>query len=142
MNDLATNPQETDENAEPLSLTIAVEDCAESAWSEREADRLATINWFENPWHILNAYLSHPRVRSNPRSILSAIRAMELALGYTLAAGGEGPSECARLSGVSKAAFGATVNHFITQLRLSKLPGQRDDHARAAMATARKAQVK
>lgn len=122
----------------------------------REHDR-KVVGFIENVLHILNAYQHHQtseRAMLNPavKRLRMSTRAMALALGYPLAAGLEpadeakkrphpGPAELAKKCGMSKATVTKCLNHFIRQLRLGKLPGQRDESARKNMADARRRQV-
>lgn len=96
------------------------------------------VNFFERAFHILNAYQSH---QQTPKELRMSLAAMELALGFHLAAGADGPAELARRVGVSKQALGKCLNHFIEQLQLEPLPFQRDREARGNMAEARRRQV-
>jgi hypothetical protein len=96
------------------------------------------ISFFENTQHILNAYQSH---QSGERNLRMSTRAMQLALGFYLAAGADGPAELARKCGVDKQTLGKCLNHFVAQLSLEPLPFQRKSDARANMADARRKQV-
>ena len=96
------------------------------------------IDWFHNACHILNAYQSH---QSGDRQLRMSRCAWQMAMGFNLAAGADGPTDAARNCGVSKQAFGKCLNHFIDQLKLSPLPFQRKEEARENMAAARRAQV-
>jgi hypothetical protein len=124
----------------PFNMTtIPITSC------EADEDRIERdeqiVNWFENVFHILNAYQSHARCKSSAKQMKMSLRAMELALGFHLAAGASAPAEVARACGVSKQAFGKCLNHFIEQLKLSPLPFQRKQEARENMASARKLQL-
>lgn len=96
------------------------------------------LDWFENSICILNAYQAH---QTGENQLRMSSRAWQMAMGFKLAAGAETPSELARLTGVSKAALGKTLNHFIEMLNLTPLPGQRNQAARENMAKARCAQL-
>lgn len=96
------------------------------------------IGFFENAFHILNAYQSH---QDGERQLRMSCRTMQLALGFHLAAGADGPADLAKKCGVSKQALGKCLNHFIEQLKLSPLPFQRKEDGRQNMAMARKRQL-
>lgn len=96
------------------------------------------IGFFERAFHILNAYQSH---QGTVKQMHMSSRAMQLALGFHLAAGADGPAELARQCGVSKQALGKCLNHFLAQLRLEPLPFQRNGEARKNMADARMKQL-
>lgn len=102
-------------------------------------DRSRILEWFERALHILNAYQSH---QSGEHNLRMSAKCWQLALGYHLPAGAQGPAELARQCGVSKQAAGKCLNHFIEQLKLSPLPGQRKQEARENMAEARRQQVR
>jgi hypothetical protein len=103
-----------------------------------ERDR-RIIDFFERCFHILNAYQSHQQ--NDAKALLMSVRTMELAIGFHLAAGAEGPAELARKCGVSKQTLGKCLNHFLEQLRLEPLPFQRNEEARKNMTKARKEQL-
>lgn len=105
---------------------------------DRQERDEAIVNWFENVFHILNAYQSHQR---SAKQLRMSTRAMELALGFRLAAGADGPAQLGRHCGVGKATLGKCLNHFIEQLKLTPLPFQRRPEARKNMSEARKAQL-
>jgi hypothetical protein len=117
------------EESEPVEIQI------------RQERDTRIVSWFENVFHILNAYQSHSRCRNNPKQLRMSLRAMELALGFQLAAGADGPAKAARLCGVSKQAFGKCLNHFMEQLSLEPLPFQRKAEARDRMSEARRMQI-
>lgn len=96
------------------------------------------IDFFQNVFHILNAYQSH---QSGERELRMSTRTMQFALGFYLCAGADGPVELAQKCGMSKQAVGKCLNHFVQQLRLCPLPSQRNEEARANMASARRKQV-
>ena len=106
----------------------------------RERDE-KILNFFENAFQILNNYQNHPRCRNSANHLRMTLCAMELALGFNLAAGGDCIAEIAQKYNVSRATMTKCVNYFIAQLKLIPLPGQRSDEARENMATARRAQV-
>lgn len=106
--------------------------------SERQERDEKIIGWFENAFHILNAYQAH---QSGEKDLRMSLRAMEMALGFQLAAGADGPAELARKCGVSKQALGKCLNHFMAQLKLQPLAFQRKEEARLNMAEARREQV-
>jgi hypothetical protein len=103
---------------------------------ERDCEML---EWFERVWHILNAYQLRQR---GERQLRMSTRAMQLALGFRLAAGADGPAALARNCGVTKQAMNNCLRHFIEQLQLTPLPGQRRAEARKHMAEARLNQLK
>lgn len=103
----------------------------------RERDE-AIVNWFERAFHVLNAYQTH---QTSANQLRMSLRAMELALGFHLAAGADGPAELAKRCRVSKQALGKCLNHFIEQLALEPLPCQRKAQARDNMRRARLNQI-
>lgn len=127
---------------EPLSVEfhepveVAVVDVEADERRERD-ERM--ISFFENVFHMLNAYQSHQETAYDLRM---SLRAMCLALGFSLAAGAEGAADLARQCGMSKQTVNKCLNHFLEQLRLEPLPFQRDAEARLNMAEARKRQLK
>lgn len=110
---------------------------------ERQERDEAIIGFFENAFHVLNAYQIHQRndVHCTLGDLRMSTRAMAMAVGFRLVAGADGPAELAKDCGVSKQALGKCLNHFIEQLKLSPLPFQRKQEARQNMAEARKRQV-
>ena len=108
---------------------------------ERQERDEKILNFFENAFHILNTHQNHPRCRGSANHLRASLCAMELALGFNLAAGGDCIAQLARKNNVSRATMTKCVNYFIAQLKLNPLPGQRSDEARENMATARRAQV-
>ena len=106
----------------------------------RERDE-KILNFFENAFHILNNYQNHPRCRCSANHLRASLCAMELALGFNLAAGGDCIAQLARKNNVSRATMTKCVNYFIAQLKLNPLPGQRSDEARENMSAARKKQI-
>lgn len=111
---------------------VPIEDAARKRRDEE------IITFFENGFHILNAYQSRQKTA---KQILTSLRAFQFALGFHLVAGADGLADLARQCGVSKQAMGKCVNHFISQLKLSPLASQRNQQARDNMARARKEQV-
>ena len=126
-----------DENAEEIeeffnaTTTTNSDEINERDWQ--------IIDYFGRACHILNAYQAH---QSSAKELRMSSRAMQLALGFTLAAAANGPTELAKKCGFSKATVGKCVNYFIAQLALEPLPGQRKEEGRKNMARARKAQLK
>jgi hypothetical protein len=104
--------------------------------ARRQRERI--VNFFERAFHILNAYQAH---QESEKALRMSLRAMELALGFHLAAGADGPAELARQCGVSKQALDKCLNHFLEQLELEPLPFQRKAAARENMAAARHRQI-
>lgn len=127
---------------EPLSVEfhepVEVPVVDMEADERRERDE-RFISFFENVFHMLNAYQSHQETADHLRM---SLRAMCLALGFPLAAGAEGPADLARQFGMSKQTVGKCLNHFQQQLRLEPLPFQRGEEARENMAKARVRQLK
>lgn len=117
---------------------IEPEEIAIEVVGRRERDRMI-VDFFERANHILAAYQSHQKTATELRM---SFRCMMLALGFYLVAGSESPGDLARKCGVSKACLDKCLNHFILQLRLGPLPGQRKNEARDAMSAARKSQLK
>lgn len=126
-----TQPATTFDPCEPEQIPAEV--------IERRDRDERIVGWFENAFHILNAYQAH---QTSAKQLRISRDCMEMALGFRLAAGAEGPAELARKYGVSKQAVGKCLNHFIAQLRLEPLPFQRKADARENMRKARKSQVK
>lgn len=106
----------------------------EDSGREREG---AIINYFERAFHILNAYQEGQK----PKHHKMSLRAMELALGFHLAAGSDNAAELARKCGVTKAAANKCLNGFMSALALEPLPSQRKDKARQNMSVARRKQL-
>lgn len=106
--------------------------------ADRQEDRERVIQFFETAIHILNAYQAH---QEGEAALRMSFRCWVLALGFRTAAGAEGPSELARACGFGKQTVGKCLNHFIAQLRLAPLPGQRSEDGRKNMAGARRVQV-
>jgi hypothetical protein len=103
----------------------------------RERDE-RIVNWFERAFHILNAYQSH---QASAKELRMSLLSMQLALGFHLAAGADGPAELARRCGVSRQCLNKCLNHFLEQLNIERLPFQRDEEARENMSAARKEQL-
>ena len=114
------------------------EDVPVEVLDRQERDR-QVVDWFERAMHILRAYQSH---QSKACELQMSFRCMMLALGFSLVAGADGPAELARKCKVTKACLDKCLNHFIAQLQLDPLPGQRKKEAREAMSAARKSQLK
>ena len=123
----------------PITLPTESEaDPADIADLDRQGRDRIMVGWFEDVFCILNAYQSH---QIGSRQLRMSLLTMQLALGFHLAAGADGPSELARKCNVSKQTLTKCLNHFISQLRLTPLPGQRSDAARKNMAEARLLQL-
>lgn len=103
-------------------------------------DRLDVVfNFFERATHVLNAYQSRQK---GARELRMSTMAWTLALGFKISAGAGDSSELAKKIGMSKQAVNKCLNHFLAQLKLPPLAGQRNTEARAHMSAARIAQLK
>jgi hypothetical protein len=123
-----------------LPITFAPEEAFEVPIEDlerRERDE-KIVNYFEDGFHILNAYQSHQKTAKQLRM---SLKAFQLAMGFHLAAGADGPAALARQCGVDKQTLGKCLNHFIELLKLTPLGCQRNQEARKHMSTARKEQV-
>lgn len=118
--------------AQEESFEVPIEDLERQERDER------IVNWFENVFHILNAYQAHQKTAKQLRM---SLRAMQLALGFHLAAGADNPAMLAKSCQVGKWTLGKCLEHFEDQLKLAPLLCQRSQEARKNMSTARKEQV-
>ena len=115
-----------------------------------EGLRQRDLQWWESFEKVLDVLIDYQFKQSDdPRLLRTSPRALSLALGFRLTAGADTPAELARIMGLQK--FGGTsgkftvtkmVQRFIEQLKLAKIPGQRDEKARESMAEARRKQLK
>jgi hypothetical protein len=103
----------------------------------------AILRWVERSFHILNKYqMGQMKRGATAADLRMSFKAMALALGFRFVVGADGPTDAAKICGVSKACFDKPLNHFIEQLNLEPLPFQRKAEAREKMRQARKNQVK
>ena len=124
-----------------LSFEETAQEIVASETIERQERDEKILNFFENAFHILNTHQNHPRCRGSANHLRASLCAMELALGFNLAAGGDCIAELAQKNNMSRAMMTKCVNYFIAKLKLNPLPGQRSDGARENMSAARKKQI-
>ncbi len=112
---------------------------AESAEvSEREEIQRKILDYMERAMLLLDDYQSR---QPDVAALRMSFRAMMLAIGFNLVAGADSPTDLAQKCGVSKQALGKCLNHFIEQLGIDPLPGQRGEDGRSRMASARRKQL-
>jgi hypothetical protein len=107
-----------------------------AAASISERDR----HWWFTIEKIFDLMLRYMRQQEDPRMLKMTPRAMALALGFRLTAGADSPAALARTMGMQrvlgqtgKQTVNKCVQKFIRQLRLARIPGQRDEESRERM---------
>ena len=105
----------------------------------RRQDEAAYTASERRAWQLL---VSYQQKQDSVAELRMSTRAMALSRGFLTAADAEGPAELGRKLGIDKQTVTKCLNQFIEKQRLSKLPGQRSDGARARMKQSRVKQLK
>ena len=121
---------------------------AEERVERMERDE-AIFHFFEKAFRVLMTYQCNQKT---PKELRMSTASMRMALGFKIEAirvtktgkkhiNIEGPADLAKLCGIKKQTVNKCVLHFIDQMKLSPIPGQRDEEARKKMEEARKLQL-